>query len=94
MIFEIVPSECFDGRFEIHARRGDGPGFGQGQPDFAIGRERDSFVAGIPGLDILDLAGIAAAVVIDGDAVNAGFGEGSENDGLVAGADVVDGRGG
>ena len=51
------------------------------------------FVAGIPGRDVFDLAGIAAAVVFDGDFVNAGFGERGENDGLVAGADVVDGGG-
>ena len=41
--------------------------------------------SGVPGLDVLDLAGIAGAVVIDGDAVNAGFGEGGEDDGPCCG---------
>ena len=47
-----------------------------------------------PRRDFIDLAGIAAAVVFDGNVVNAGFGERGEDDGLVAGADVVDGCGG
>ena len=59
-----------------------------------IGRKRNSFVAGIPGRDIFDLAGIPGAVIVDGDLVDAGIGEGGENDGLVAGADVVEGCGG
>src|SRR5260370_26114262 len=55
---------------------------------------RDSFIARIPGLDVLDLAGIAAAVVIDGGAVNTGFGKGRENNRFVRGVGIGDGRGG
>jgi hypothetical protein len=59
-----------------------------------VGGKRYSFVAGIPRRDIVDLAGVAAAVVFDSNFVNAGFGERSENNGLVAGAYIVDGGGG
>ena len=90
-LFKILPGEGFDRRFQVPLGAGISRVPGR-ELDFAIGRERDSFIAGIPGLDVLDLAGIAAAVVIDGGAVNTGFGKRRENNRFVRGVGIGDGR--
>src|SRR5439155_25981105 len=41
----------------------------RGELYFAEGWQRDLFIGGVPRLDALDLAGIVAAVVLDGHAV-------------------------
>ena len=76
--FEIIPGEGFDRGFEAEFCQGTAGVTGD-LVNVWIGREGDPFVAGIPGLDVLDLTGIAGAVVLDGDAMDASFGEGGED---------------
>jgi hypothetical protein len=89
--FQVIPAEMLDGRFDGLLGEGMGGIIGE-QLNFVIGREWDPFVAGVPRLDILDLAGISAAVVTDGYAVNSGFIERGKKNFLVAGAAVIGGR--
>jgi hypothetical protein len=73
-IVEILPRNGFDGRLEVvFGTRGFGSFADKLNP--GLGRKRQPFVGGTPSFEVLDLAGIAGAVIVDGDAVNAGCGE-------------------
>jgi hypothetical protein len=73
------------------------PGTGEANCTLRVRRHRDPLVAGAPhligapGLDIVDLAGIAVAVEIDGELADAGFGENVKDQVLVVGAGVFGG---
>ena len=65
---------------------------GEASCNFAAGGKGICLLDRLPGLNVVDLAGIAGAVETDDDAVDAGFGEGGKNQVLVVGAGVVGGR--
>src|SRR6266481_7666378 len=90
IVIEIVPDELLDRGFEADFIDWRVRVF-RGELYFAEGWQRDLFIGGVPRLDALDLAGIVAAVVLDGHAVDAGFGEGGKNQVLVVDADNVTG---
>jgi hypothetical protein len=65
IVIEVVPGEGFDRRFRGLLRE-ERSCVVRDQLNFGIRRERDPLIAGVPGLDALDLTGIAGAVVIVG----------------------------
>src|SRR6266404_6444678 len=90
IVIEVVPGELLDRGFEADFVDGR-VGLLRGELYFAEGWQRDLFIGGVPGLDAFDLAGIVAAVVFNGHAVDSGFGQGGKNQVLVVDADNVTG---
>src|SRR5882724_2346952 len=90
IVIDVVRGELLDRGFQADLTDGR-VGVLRGELYFAQGWQRDLFIGGVPRLDAFDLAGIVAAVVLDGHAVNAGFGEGGKNQVLVVDADNVTG---
>src|SRR5262249_1160747 len=88
--FEIIPGDVFDGRFKVDELTR----IVSGKLKFDLQGKRNSLAIGIPGLDAVELAGIAGAVIVDGDAVNTGGGKSGENDRFVLRAGFVSGIGG
>lgn len=73
-LFEIVVSKGLDGLLQGHLDRRIAR-HGRGELHSAAGGDRDPVGVGAPGLDVVDLPGIAVAIEIDGELVGAGFGE-------------------
>jgi hypothetical protein len=88
----MIVGKGLDRRLEIHLDDRL-PGIAGGELQQTAGRQWNLLVADGPGLDALNLAGIAGTVVIDRDAGDAERGEGLEDCRLVGGGGLRLGAG-